>query len=134
MKIVEIIRPKIRHGAIIKDDYYCIHIFGNESLVNYLIWSGEKPNKMIRKSHKQGRLRIKDLDLSETRLRCIIGSFRYEINQHLLILDNSDSNFWKLEYNPSVNPFELDEIIDILCRVKNIGCPEFLIPEENINK
>jgi hypothetical protein len=53
-------------------------------------------------------------------LRYVIGSFRDEINPYLLILDNSDSDFWKLDYNPAVNPFELDEIIDILCRVKNI--------------
>ena len=118
MKISEIIRPKIKQVAIIKNDYYYVHIFGNEFLVNYLIWSEEKPNRMIRKSHKQGRLRIKDLDLSETKLRYVIGSFRYEINPYFLILDNSDSDFWKLEYNPAVNPFELDKIIDILCRVK----------------
>lgn len=136
MKISEVIRPKIRQVAFIKDDYdyYCVHIFGNEFLANYLIWSGEKSNRMIiRKSHKQGRFRIKDLELSDTKLRCVIGTFRYGINRHLLSLDNSDPNCWRLEYNPEVSPSDLGEIIDILCRVRKIRCPEFLIPEENIN-
>ena len=119
MKIIEIVDPRFNtlycmtHLRKCKD-YYFIETSRHSG---FLIWTeGEIKIQHAISNKRMGRVKIKELNLYENKVRCVMGIYD-TYNNNYLKLNIVDGDYWELSYSPSVSARVMDEITDLLSRV-----------------
>lgn len=66
---------------------------------------------------KMGRIRTKNLELTEDPIRCVVGAFGGS-KVNWMQLEMFDDDYWTIYYDPSTDVRVMDEIMWILQRLK----------------